>query len=189
MNRKILAGLGLLALMAIAAPHTSALENIGKDKDGSKESIENAAKRLYRGLANADMAAVFENTARRYENRKLTPDKVRPHPTGPKIEPNWDSNVKIVRSDAKTAVVEAKFFKPDGSDIPEAEVDRLRVYLVKEGGNWVAWAPKRKEARDDTGDGGWYHAGLFTFCPNRGIVFMPNHFSTEVDCTSVAACR
>jgi hypothetical protein len=160
-----------------------------QEKTDNKDKIESAAKKLFKGLADADMATVFENTYRRYENRKLTKEKVRLPQTGPKVDVEWDGNVTIVRSDDKTAVVEANFFKPQSSDIPPTEISRMRVFLINDHGAWVASVPKKKQLGTDANAGGWYHAGLFTFCPNRGIEFLPNHFSSEVKCSAIAACK
>ena len=152
-------------------------------------AIESASKNLFTGMARGDMASVFENTSVKYANRKLVPDRVRLPETGPKVSVEWDGSVKIVRSDPKTAVVEAKFYRPLTDELPEGEIGRLRVYMEKQHGAWVASAPSRRQTGDDSGTGGWYHAGFFTFCPNRGIVYTSNHFSADADCTSVGACR
>jgi len=175
----VVISLTFLAAYAQDAPQNTA----------NREPIENAAKKLYRGIANSDMATIFENTSQKYLNRKLTPNKLRLPETGPKVTVSWDDEVTIVHSDDKTAVVEAGFFKPEGSDVPEQEVSRLRLFLINEHGAWVASAPKKKQAQLDANDGGWYHSALFTFCPNTGIQFLPNHFSTETNCKAVAICR
>ncbi len=122
-------------------------------------------------------------------DRKLQPQKLRPRDTGPKISVAYDGNVKILREGKNFAVVGANFYKPDSSDIPAAEVQQLRLYMVNDHGEWKIGAPDKKEAAFDGDIGGWYHAGSFTFCPNKGMVFLPNHFSSQTDCGSTAQCR
>ncbi|HVN63001.1 MAG TPA: hypothetical protein VMT58_00075, partial [Candidatus Binataceae bacterium] len=83
----------------------------------------------------------------------------------------------------------ANFYTPESTDIPPAEVQQLRIYFEKKHGTWVAAAPDRKQAMDDaTLQGGWYHHGAFAFCPNNGIVFIPNHFSNKLHCREAAEC-
>ena len=91
----VVVSLTFLAAYAQDAPQNTA----------NREPIENAAKKLYRGIANSDMATIFENTSQKYLNRKLTPNKLRLPETGPKVTVSWDDEVTIVRSDDKTAVV------------------------------------------------------------------------------------
>jgi hypothetical protein len=187
LSRLLLSLLVFLTLMTLLGGAIAHAQE--KTDDKNKDQIENAAKKLFKGLADADMATVFENTYRRYENRKLTKEKVRLAATGPKVNVEWDGNVTIVRSDDKTAVVEANFFKPESSDIPPTEINRMRVFLINDHGAWVASVPKKKQLGTDANAGGWYHAGLFTFCPNKGIQFVPNHFSSETKCTAIATCK
>ena len=62
--------------------------------------------------------------------------------------------------------------------------------MVREGGDWKAGAADKKQAQLDADiNGGWYHAAFFTFCPNKGLLFVPNHFSRELECRAVAQCR
>jgi len=172
----------LAALAIIAGP-------AGAQQDQNKEKIELAAKRIYRGLAKGDMAEVAQQTLEKYA-RKLTPDKIKLAPTGPKLSTAFDDQVKILRSDAKSAVIEAMFFIPDSpTETPATEVRKLRLYLVLKNGDWFADAPSKKEAGTDGDLGGFYHTASFTFCPNKGFVFMPNHFSIELKPTASAVCR
>ena len=120
---------------------------------------------------------------------KLTPGKLRPTATGPKLTASFNGQVTIVRQGKNDAVVEAQIFNPETTDVPVGEVSRVRIYMVREGGDWKASAADKKEAAED-GDinGGWYHAAFFTLCPNRGLMFSPNHFSMDIKCEAVAEC-
>ncbi len=151
-------------------------------------AIQTAASRLFKGLADGDVSVVAQNTATQYI-RKLNPDKLRVSATGPKLKAAFNGNVTVVRTDKKGAVVEAQIFTPDSSDVPTAEVSRVRIYLIKQGGDWKAAMADKKDADNDADiNGGWYHSGFFTFCPNKGLVFTPNHFSREMQCETVAQC-
>src|SRR5260370_27254117 len=107
----------LATILRLTGFANAALAQDAPQKTANKEPIENAAKKLYRGIANSDMATIFENTSHKYVNRKLTPNKLRLPETGPKVTVSWDEEVNIVRSDEKSAVVEASFFKPESSEI------------------------------------------------------------------------
>ena len=122
-------------------------------------------------------------------DRKLRPESLRPGETGPKVSIAFDGNVKVLREGKKDAVVAANFFKPDSSDTPASEVSRLDLYMINDHGNWKIGAPDKKEAAFDGDKGGWYHSGAFTFCPNKGIVFLPNHFSSKTECDATAVCK
>lgn len=191
--RKRITLLGLAALLIfnllpgplVAQENTPAAGGAAAPSD----QIMEGAKRLFKGLADGDVAVVGQNTSMRYV-RKLDAAKLRPDVTGPKLTTTFSGDVTIIRSSDRDAVVEAKIFVPESSDIPASEVNRVRVYMVKEGADWKASAANKKEAQADaTMKGGWYHAAFFTFCPNLGLVFVPNHFSDQLKCQEVAECR
>jgi hypothetical protein len=176
----------LLLLLVAQAPTVRAQE--GAPAPDQSEKIKAGAAKVFKALADGNVGDVAQLTARKYV-RRLKPEKLRPPTTGPKVKAAFDGNVTVVRADEKNAVVEAKIFQPESSDIPAGEVSRVRVFMVKEEGDWKASAADKKEAKDDsTIKGGWYHAGFFTFCPNRGLIFVSNHFSPDVKCESISQC-
>jgi hypothetical protein len=192
--RKAAAFLCLISLLFVAVLCGSpalAQEGAGQPAAATTpadQELENAGKRLFKAIADGDVSVVAQNTVMRFI-RKLNPDRLRPPLTGPKVSPSFDSKVTVVRSGAKDAVVEAQVFKPETTDVPGSEISRVRIYMVKEGGQWKASAADKKEAQDDADlNGGWYHASFFTFCPNKGLIFVPNHFSREIKCETVARC-
>jgi len=153
------------------------------------DPLQLAGSRLFKALADNDLAVTAQNTSMKYA-RKLTAAFLRPTPTGPKLTAAFDGSVTVVRKNTNDAVVEAKIFTPDSSDVPLGEVSRVRIYMVQEGGDWKAAAADKKQAQADADiNGGWYHGAFFTFCPNRGLVFVPNHFSRQLECRAVAQCR
>ena len=173
-KRIVLSGLAALFIFNLVAGPLAAQENPPEAGAAAAQSdqILAAAKRLFKGIADGDVAVVAQNTSMHYA-RKLNAAKLRPAPTGPKFTTTFSGDVAIIRS----------------SDIPASEVNRIRVYMVKEGGDWKASAADKKEAQADaTMSGGWYHAAFFTFCPNEGLVFVANHFSGELKCQEVAKC-
>ncbi len=166
-----------------ATPGQSAAESSQNDP------IQSAAQRLFKGFADGDLAVVAQNTSMKYA-RKLTQGALRPTPTGPKLKASFDGTVTVVRRSDDDAVVEAKIFTPDAPESPVAELSRVRIYMIREGGDWKAAEADKKQAELDADiNGGWYHAAFFTFCPNKGLVFVPNHFSRELECRAVAQCR
>ncbi len=181
---KTMAGfMAMVAALALIAGPAAA------QQDANKAKIEAAAGRIYRGLAKGDLGEVGRQTILKY-TRKLTPDKIKLSPTGPKLSMSFNDEVAILRADGQSAVVEAEFFKPDSAkETPAGEVSKLRIYLVQNNGDWFADAPNKKQAGNDANNGGFYQSGSFTFCPNSGFVFLPNHFSTEVKPSATAVCR
>jgi hypothetical protein len=188
--RKLVALSCSIALLVVLGFRASALRaQESAPTPEQAEKIKAAAERLFKALAAGDVSGVAQVTARRYI-RRLDADKLRPPATGPKLKAAFDGKVTIVRVDDDTAVVEGRVFEPESSDIPPGEVSRVRVFMVDENGEWKASAADKSEAKDDsTLEGGWYHAGFFTFCPNKGLIFVSNHFSPEVKCESVAQCK
>jgi hypothetical protein len=95
-----------------------------------------------------------------------------------------------MHADDKSAVVEANMFVPTSSDVPKGEASKLALFMEKDNGEWLVSAPSKREAQDDaTMNGGWYHPGAFTFCPNEGLQYLGSHFSNKLNCQSTAACR
>ncbi|MGO9603702.1 MAG: hypothetical protein ACLQAT_09950 [Candidatus Binataceae bacterium] len=122
--------------------------------------------------------------------KKLTADELRPTQTGPKVTVSYDGNVSVMRASNKDAVIQASMFEPVSSEDPKREVSKLTLFMEKEKGEWLLDAPDRKQAADDaTMNGGWYHSGAFTFCPNKGLVYLGNHFSDKLNCKATAVCR
>lgn len=189
MSKRAFASLASLAsLAALSLLIGTARGQQQENQNPVNQKIEAAAKKLLRGLADGDVTVVKERTAGRYA-RSLSEEKLRLVPTGPKLKVSYSDSVSVVRSTPDSAVVEATFFSPESNETPAGEVGNLRVYLVQEHGEWFASAPSEKEAGSDAGDGGFYHSGRFTFCPNKGFVFAPNHFSIQLSCQAAAACR
>ncbi len=192
--RQILGRIGIaaltLALGAMTSTHALAQEAAsGAAASGDQAALQDAAKKAYQAIADSKIDDLWTLVQSKYD-RKLRPEELRPGATGPKVSVAFDGNVKVLRMGKKDAVVGANFFKPDSSDIPASEVSRLDLYMVNDHGSWKIGAPDKKEAAFDGDKGGWYHSGSFTFCPNKkGMVFLPNHFSSKTECDSTAACR
>ncbi|HVA76272.1 MAG TPA: hypothetical protein VNF27_00175 [Candidatus Binataceae bacterium] len=147
-----------------------------------------AAQKIFKGIADDDADAVKAMVVKKYA-KKVTKEELRPTQTGPKLVVAYDSNIKVLRASGKDAVVEATMFAPS-SDIPKGEASKLDIYMVKEKGEWLADAPDKKEAGSDaTMQGGWYHQGSFTYCPNTGLEYLGSHFSNKLNCRATAVCR
>jgi hypothetical protein len=156
---------------------------------GEDAAITAAGEKLFKAIADNDLDAVKALTVRKYA-KKLTAEELRPLATGPKLAIDYSGKVKVVRSSSDDAVVQAVMFKPQTKDVPVVEASALNIYLVKEHGNWLASAPNKKQAGDDsTMQGGWYHTGAFTFCPNKGLEYVGDHFSNKLNCRMTAECR
>jgi hypothetical protein len=157
---------------------------------GSEDAaITAAGEKLFKAIADNNLDAVQALTVRKYA-KHLTQEELRPLPTGPKLAIDYDGKVKVLRSSSSDAVVQATMFKPQTKDVPVAEASALNIYLVKERGVWLASAPNKKQAEDDsTMQGGWYHPGAFTFCPNKGLEYVGDHFSNKLNCRMTAVCR
>jgi len=193
--RQILGRIGIaaLTLALMASTHARAQEGAGDaaatGASGDQAQIQDAAKKAYQAIADSKIDDLWVLVQSKYDH-KLRPEELRPGETGPKVSVAFDGNVKVLRAGKKDAVVSANFFKPDSSDIPASEVSRLDLYMINDHGSWKIGAPDKKEAAFDGDKGGWYHSGSFTFCPNKkGMVFLPNHFSSKTECDSTAVCR
>lgn len=148
-----------------------------------------AAQKAFKAIADGDVEALKPLVEKKYA-KKLTAEELRPTQTGPKVTVAYDGNVRVMRADDKSAVVEAAMFTPSSNDIPKGEGSKLTLFMEKEKGDWLVGAPDKKEAADDaTMSGGWYHPGAFTFCPNKGLEYLGSHFSNKLNCQSTAICR
>ena len=148
-----------------------------------------AAQKAFKAIADGDVEALKPLVAKKYA-KNLTAEQLRPVQTGPKVAVAYDGNVRVMRADDRKAVVQANMFTPSSNDIPKGEASKLTLFMVKEKGGWVVDAPGKKEAEDDvTMNGGWYHPGAFTFCPNRGLEYLGSHFSNKLNCQSCAVCK
>jgi hypothetical protein len=173
-----------LATMLSAAP-LRAQEPAAKPEP----QIEAAAQKLFKAIADQDLDTVKSLTIRKYAKR-LTKDELRPVPTGPKLAVAFDGKVDVIKAGGGEAIVETSMFKPDASDVPQGEARKLDIFLVKEHGEWLADAPDRRQAASDaTMEGGWYHPGKFTWCPNKGLEFEGSHFANKLYCRTTAVCR
>ncbi|HYA36547.1 MAG TPA: hypothetical protein VEF03_13055 [Candidatus Binataceae bacterium] len=183
-------------VLALTAPVRSFAQNAAPSSAPADQSagaakdpaLQEAAKKVFKAIADNNVDAVRGYSEAKYR-KKLNNDSLRPAAKGPKLSAAFDGNVKVIREDGKHAVVAANIFKPDSSDIPPAEVSTVKVFMEKTKAGWLVDAPDKKEAQDDANTGGWYHPGSFTLCPNKGLVFEPNHFSANTSCESTAACE
>jgi hypothetical protein len=182
-----LLGLGTLAMIAIAiAVSASSLRGQEAAPD---PALTAAAQKAFKAIADGDVEALRPLVEKKYGN-KLTAEELRPPQTGPKLTVAYDGNVRVMRADDRKAVVQANMFTPSSNDIPKGEASKLTLFMEKEKGGWLVDAPGRKEAGDDaTMNGGWYHPGAFTFCPNQGLEYLGNHFSNKLNCQSTAICK
>ena len=181
--------IAVLTLALMGSTYAFAQEGAGTAAGASgDQAIQDAAKKAYQAIADSKIDDLWTLVQSKYD-RKLSPAELKPSETGPKVSVAFDGNVKVLRVGKKDAVVGANFFKPDSGDIPASEVSRLDLYMVNDHGAWKIGAPNKKEAAFDGDKGGWYHSGSFTFCPNKGMVFLGNHFSSKTDCDATAVCK
>jgi hypothetical protein len=182
----ISASAALAFALAFAPSIARAQAAAGASEDAA---ITAAGEKLFKAIADDNLEAVKALTVHKYAKR-MTAEELRPLSTGPKLAINYNGQVKVLRSTSDEAVVQATMFKPEGKDVPAGEASALNIYLVKEHGNWLASAPNKKAAADDsTMQGGWFHAGAFTFCPNKGLEYVGDHFSNKLNCRMTAICR
>jgi hypothetical protein len=155
----------------------------------SDPALTAAAQKAFKAIADADVEALKPLVERKYA-RKLSAEELRPTQTGPKVTVAFDGKVKVMRANEKSAVVQATMFTPASNDIPKGEATKLTLFMEKEKGEWVIYAPDKRESENDaTMNGGWYHPGTFTFCPNKGLEYLGSHFSDKLNCQSTAICR
>jgi hypothetical protein len=182
--------LARVALSILMLALAAAIPAHAQDSSGVPTNPQDAAKKLFQAIADNNLDNVKAGVENHYA-KKLTAAELRPVPTGPKLDVAFDGNVKVLRQGDEYAVVAApNFFKPQAStEVPAGEVSQLDAYLTHSKWGWLASAPDRKQAAADADIGGFYHHASFTFCPNRGMVFQPNHFSSKVEDESTAVCR
>lgn len=177
----------LLALGVAAIPHAARAQANNAAKPDP--ALVAAAQKIFKGIADDDADAVKPLVVKHYAKR-VTKESLRPPTTGPKLDIAYDSHVKVLRETEDDAVVQTTMFAPTSSDVPKGDADKLDLYMVKEGDDWLAGAPDKKEAANDaTMTGGWYHEGSFTYCPNRGLAYLGSHFSNKLHCRATAVCR
>ncbi|HKN02275.1 MAG TPA: hypothetical protein VJX23_17320 [Candidatus Binataceae bacterium] len=158
-------------------------------KSSADPALVMAARKAFKAIADGDVDALQPLLEKKYA-KKFTAEELRPTQTGPKVTVAYDNKVKVLRANDKEAVVQATMFVPSSSDIPKGEACKLTLFMEKEKGEWLIDAPDKKEAGDDaTINGGWYHPGAFTFCPNKGLEYVGNHFSNKLNCQASAVCR
>jgi hypothetical protein len=153
-------------------------------------ALTSAAQKAFKAIADGDAEAVKPLVEKKYA-KHLTNEELRPPQTGPKVAVAYDGNVRVMRADGRSAIVQATMFAPSSNDIPKSEASKLTLFMYKEKGDeWLVGAPDKKQAEDDaTITGGWYHPGAFTFCPNKGIEYLGSHFSSKLNCQAAAICR
>ncbi len=178
----------ILAFATVTTIIFSLVHPLRAQESAADPALTAAAQKAFKAIADGDVEALRPLVEKKYA-KKLTADELRPAQTGPKVTVSYDGNVRVVRSDGKTAVVQATMFTPP-NDVPKGEATKLVLFMEKDKEGWLVDAPDKKEAEvDATMSGGWYHPGEFTFCPNRGLDFLGSHFSNKLNCRSTAICR
>jgi len=178
---------GITALVAIAIAVVAS--PLRAEEAAADPALTAAAQKAFKAIADGDVEALRPLVEKKYA-KKLTAEELRPPQTGPKVAVAYDGNVRVMHADERMAVVQANLFTPSSNDIPKGEGSKLTLFMKKEKGDWVIEAPSRKEADDDaTINGGWYHPGAFTFCPNTGLEYFGSHFSNKLNCQSTAICK
>jgi hypothetical protein len=176
--------IALLALVFHATPSFAQATVASPDPQ-----LMDTAKKLYQALAEKNLDQV-KALCEKSDSRKLTSEKLSFGSTGPKLNPAFDGKVDVLRQTDRNAVVSAMFFTPESAEIPKVEVSRVTIFFEKHHGQWQADAPDKKDAAFDGNlNGGWYHSGSFTFCPNTGFQFLGNHFSDKLNCRSSVPCE
>lgn len=181
--------LALLTVVAIAAVIAFSSASPRAEEAAADPELTATAQKAFKAIADGDVDALKPLVEKKYA-KKLTAEDLRPSQTGPKVAVAYDGSVRVMRADAKEAVVQANMFAPSSNDIPKGEASKLTLFMEKERGGWVVDAPDKREAAiDATMSGGWYHPGAFTFCPNKGLDYLGSHFSNKLNCQSTAVCR
>ena len=181
--------LALVTTAAIAAAIALSPSSPRAEEAAADPELTAAAQKAFKAIADGDVDALKPLVEKKYA-KKLTAEELRPSQTGPKVAVAYDGNVRVMRADAKEAVVQANMFTPSSNDIPKGEASKLTLFMEKQKEGWVVDAPDKKEAQNDaTMNGGWYHPGAFTFCPNKGLDYLGSHFSNKLNCQSTAVCR
>jgi hypothetical protein len=182
-----LLALGTTAVIAIAIALSAS--SLRGQEAAADPALTAAAQKAFKAIADGDVEALKPLVEKKYA-KKLTAEELRLPQSGPKVAVAYDGNVRVMRADDRKAVMQANMFTPSSNDIPKGEASKLTLFMVKEKGGWVVDAPGKREAEDDaTMNGGWYHPGAFTFCPNRGLEYLGSHFSNKLNCQSCAVCK
>jgi hypothetical protein len=177
----------MIVLAVALAPRAARAQ--AQEEEKADPALTAAAQKIFKGIAADDADAVKAMVVKKYA-KKVTKESLRPAQTGPKLTVAYDSTVKVLRATDKDAVVQATMFSPASSDVSKGEASKLDIYMVKEKGTWLADAPNKKEAANDaTMQGGWFHPGSFTYCPNSGLEYLGSHFSNKLNCRATAVCR
>lgn len=214
-----IAASAILGLALVSSPSFARAKKAAEPAANPTQAITAAAGQLYKAIAADDVDAVKALTVPKYARHltkaylrpTATGPKLKiiqgtgfgsgvgfekevkakhPRPAGHEMQVAFDGQIKILRQSANDAVVEATMFQPLTSDVPIREASQLKIYLVNQNGKWLASAPNKREAMsDETMNGGWYHTGAFTFCPNKGLEYVGSHFSNKLNCVSTAVCR
>src|SRR5581483_9948261 len=98
--------LAWLTAVAIAALVPVASLPARADESSADPALTAAAQKAFKAIADGDVEALRPLVEKKYA-KKLTADELRPAQTGPKVTVSYDGNVRVVRSDGKTAVVQA----------------------------------------------------------------------------------
>ncbi len=180
--------LTLATTAAAAALIAFSASTLRAQDSAADPALTAAAQKAFKAIADGDVEALKPLVEKKYA-KKLTADELRPTQTGPKLTIAYDGNVRVMHATDKSAVVQATMFTPS-NDIPKGEASKLTLFMEKEKDGWMVDAPSKKEADDDaTMNGGWYHPGAFTFCPNKGLEYLGSHFSNKLNCQSTAVCK
>jgi len=181
--------LAMVTSVAIAAAIALSPASPRAEEGAADPELTAAAQKAFKAIADGDIDALRPLVEKKYA-KKLTAEDLRPSQTGPKVAVSFDGNIRVMRAEGKEAVVQANMFTPSSNDIPKGEATKLTLFMEKEHGGWVVDAPDKREAASDaTMNGGWYHPGAFTFCPNKGLDYLGSHFSNKLNCQSTAVCR
>ncbi|HKF27614.1 MAG TPA: hypothetical protein VKB29_00195 [Candidatus Binataceae bacterium] len=182
-----LLALGTTAMIAVAiAVSASSLRG---QEAAADPALKAAAQKAFKAIADGDVDALRPLVEKKYA-KKVTAEQLRPSQTGPQVAVAYDGKIRVMRANDRQAVVQANMFSPSSNDIPKGEGSKLTLFMVKEKGGWVVAAPSKKEADNDaTMNGGWYHPGAFTFCPNQDLQYLGSHFSNKLNCQSTAVCK
>lgn len=214
-----IAATAILGLALASSPSFARAKKAAEPAANPTQAITAAAQQLFKAIADGNVDAVKALTVPKYAKHltaaELRPSPTGPklkiiqgtgygsgvgfekevkakhaRAMGREMQVGYDGQIKIVRQSANDAVVEATMFQPITSDVPIREASQLKIYLVNQDGKWLASAPNKREAMNDaTMNGGWYHTGAFTFCPNKGLEYVGSHFSNKLNCVSTAVCR
>src|SRR5215471_7011195 len=87
---------------------TSRAQGSGGNTD---PALTAAAQKAFKAIADGDTEALKPIVEPKYA-KKLIPEALRPSQTGPKLNAAYDGNVRVMRSESSSAVVQADVFAP-----------------------------------------------------------------------------